>query len=333
MWMKISDHVNYPFDREESLRTRYGETLVKLGEENPNVVVLDADLSTSTQTAIFEKKFPNRHFDIGIAEADMIGTAAGLSTTGLIPYASSFAIFAIGRAYEQIRNSVAYADLPVRIVATHAGITVGEDGGSHQMLEDIAMMRVLPNMNVIVPADAVETEQVIRYAMNFRHPVYVRLPRDKFPVIYNDKFSFEFGRWDTLVSNGDDVVIFACGLMVANSMIASELLLEHGINATVVNASTIKPPDDDAIFETVRNAKLVVSAEEALVAGGLGGMVCEYISGVCPKPVLRIGINDRFGQSGKPAELVEHYELTAAHVRDKIIKKWNELSGKQDKMK
>jgi transketolase len=324
--MKISEHVIYPFEKEESLRTRYGETLAKLGEHNSNIVVLDADLSSSTQTIIFKKKYPQRHFDIGIAEADMMGTAAGLSTTQLIPFASSFAMFAIGRAYEQIRNAIAYADLPVKIVATHAGITVGEDGGSHQMIEDIAMMRVLPNMNVIVPVDAVETEEVIKFIVDFKHPVYVRLPRDKFPVIYNEKYSYNFGKWDIVVNNGSDVVIFACGLMVSSAMSASEKLLEDNIKATVINASTIKPLDEDMILKTAKDAKIIVTVEEALIAGGLGGMIAEYVSENCPKTVLRIGINDRFGQSGKPAELLEHYELTVAHIKDKILNKWNSIN-------
>ncbi len=321
--MQIADHIIYPFNEEKSLRSAYGDTLALLGKKNTRIVVLDADLSISTKTSIFAKQFPDRHFDMGIAEADMIGTAAGMAISGLIPFASSFAMFAVGRTYDQIRNAIAYADIPVRIVATHSGLTVGEDGGSHQMLEDVAMMRVLPNMSVIVPADAHETTQVINYIAKHQHPIYVKLTRAEFPVIYNEKYKYQFGKWDILCEGDGEIVIFACGLMVSRSLEAAIELKKHNIKATLINASTIKPIDEKTIDNAIKNAKLIVTAEEALIAGGLGGVIAEYLSENSPKNLLRIGVNDKFGQSGSSDDLLEFYELTTNHIVKKILKKIN----------
>lgn len=325
--MKTSKHLIWPFKSATALRTTYGETLVELGADDEDIVVLDADLSTSTKTSLFRDKYPARHFDMGIAEADMIGTAAGMAAAGLTPFATSFAMFAIGRTYDQIRNAVCYADLPVRIVATHAGITVGEDGGSHQMIEDIAMMRVVPNMSVLVPADAEETAQMIRYAAGHKHPIYVRLPRDKFPDIYTGDYSFEFGKWDVPVTGSGEVVVFAAGLMVSKAIEAAAILEKGGISMTVVNASTIDPVDRETLLSVTEKAKLVVTAEEALVAGGLGGLVSEELAANRPLPVLRIGISNRFGESGDAESLIEGFRLRGEDVADDIKERWDALRG------
>ena len=316
--MKLHQDIAFPANEKEALRVRYGTVLAALGHENPDVVALDADLSTSTQTAVFGKEFPARHFDMGIAEADMIGTAAGMAASGLIPFASSFAVFAVGRAYDQIRNAVAYADLPVRIVATHAGITVGEDGGSHQMLEDIAMMRVLPNMHVIVPADANETEAAIRFAAGFAHPLYVRLSREKFPVLYTGIPDFTLGRWDVLAEGDGGVVLIACGIMVSLALEAAALLEKDGIAATVINASSIKPHDVACLENVCQTASLVVTLEEALIAGGLGGLVAEEAARHGRARVHRIGVTDRFGESGTSAALMEAFGFTAGSIADDV---------------
>jgi len=300
----------------EKIATReaYGKAIVELGKDNKDVVVLDADLSKSTKTALFAKEFPERFFDMGIAEQNMIGTAAGLSLGGKIPFASSFAIFATGRAFEQVRNSVCYPNLNVKIAATHAGVTVGEDGGSHQTIEDIAIMRVLPNMTVIVPADAVEAGQAIHAAAELKGPCYIRLGRSKVPVIHNDQYQFKIGKAHT-ARKGEDVTIIACGLMVAEALKAAEELAQEGIEAMVINAATVKPLDEETILQAVKQTGAAVTAEEHSIIGGLGSAVTELLAEHYPVPVKRVGVTDKFGESGSPAELLQHFGLTAEGIR------------------
>lgn len=294
-------------------RVAYGKALVKLGAARPEVVVLDADLSKSTKTSEFAKAYPDRFIQIGIAEQDMMGTAAGLAVSGKIPFASSFAIFATGRAFEQIRNSIAYPALNVKIAASHAGITVGEDGASHQSIEDIALMRVLPNMTVIVPADAVETEQAVMAAAAHQGPVYLRLGRSEVPVVFDENYRFAIGR-AALLREGKDVTIIATGIMVATALEAAEQLAGHGFQARVLNMSTIKPLDKDAVLAAAHETGAIVTAEEHSIIGGLGSAVAEVVAEEYPVPVVRVGIQDRFGQSGKPEELLREYGLTAADL-------------------
>lgn len=297
-------------------RDAYGQALVKLGEVNPNVVVLDADLAGSTKTAKFKERFPERFFNMGIAEQNLIGTAAGLAASGKIPFASSFAIFATGRAFEQIRNSVAYPQLNVKIAATHAGLTVGEDGASHQALEDIAIMRAVPNMTVIVPADGVEAEQAVFKAAEHQGPVYIRLGRPAVPVIYDENYQFEIGKAN-LLRAGKDVGFVAAGIMVAVALEAAEALQAEGIDAAVLNMSTIKPLDQEAIIQLAKTTGALVTAEEHNILGGLGSAVAEVVGEHCPVPVLRVGVEDCFGQSGTPAELLAEYGLTKENLMEK----------------
>lgn len=301
-------------------RTAYGLALVELGRENHNIVVLDADLAKSTKTSDFAKEFPNRFFDMGIAEQDMMATAAGLATTGKIPFASTFAIFATGRAYDQVRNSIAYPALNVKIAATHAGITVGEDGASHQSLEDIALMRAVPNMTVIVPADAVETREAVRAAAAYDGPVYLRLGRPEVPVLFGgeaeaekEPYRFEIGR-ATRLREGRDLTIIACGVMVAPALEAAENLSTKGIHARVLDMATIKPIDREAIAAAAVETGAIVTAEEHNVIGGLGGAVAEVVVAETPVPVEMVGVRDRFGQSGTPGELLGAYDLTAESI-------------------
>lgn len=307
-------------------RDVYGEVLAELGETNKDVVVLDADLSGSTKTAIFAKKFPERFFNMGIAEQDMMGTAAGLASSGKIPFASTFAIFATGRAWEQVRQSIAYPKLNVKIVATHAGITVGEDGASHQSVEDIAVMRVIPNMTVIVPADGVETKKVIREIIKYKGPVYVRLSRGKSPVVLDDSYSFEIGKGSVL-KDGKDVSIIACGVMVSKALQAAEMLEITGVSTRVINISSIKPIDSDLIIRAAKETGCIVTAEEHSIIGGLGGAVAEVVAENYPVPVKRIGIEDKFGTSGDADQLMECYGLThdniARAARDVIKRKYD----------
>ena len=291
-----------------SLREAYGRALLELGRRNENIVVLDADLSGSTKTKMFAKEFPNRFFNMGVAEQDMIGTAAGLAASGKIPFASTFAIFAAGRAWEQIRQSVAYAGLNVKIVASHGGITVGHDGGSHQAIEDIALMRILPHMAVIVPADAIEMEQVIYTIAEYEGPVYVRGSRVNFPLIYNGDYHFQLGK-GSIIREGEDITIIATGLMVHHTLEAAKELENCGISARVINMSTIKPIDKELIIESAKITGAIVTAEEHLIIGGLGSAVCEVLSESYPVPVKRIGIEDRFGISGKPEALLAYFHL------------------------
>jgi len=301
----------------KALRAVYGKTLVKLGAEMPEVVVLDADLSKSTKTSDFAKAYPARFHDMGIAEQDMLATAAGLATAGMVPFASTFAIFGTGRAWEQLRNSVCYPALNVKLVATHGGITVGEDGGSHQAIEDIAVTRVIPNLRVIVPADPMETAQVIEAVAREQGPFYVRLPRGEGADVHPTDYRFAIGKAPVL-REGADVAIVACGLMVKVSLDAAEILAQAGIAATVVNASTIKPLDAETIVGVAAGKKLVVTVEEHSVIGGLGSAVCEVLSERQPSRVLRIGLNDVFGQSGRAEELLEFYGLTADAVAARV---------------
>lgn len=294
-------------------RDAYGEALKELGAVNPNIVVLDADLTKSTKTSVFAKAFPERFFNMGIAEQNLMGTAAGLAAAGKVPFASTFAIFATGRAYEQIRNSVAYPKLNVKIAATHAGLTVGEDGASHQALEDIALMRVIPNMTVIVPADAEETRQAVAVAAELNGPVYIRLGRSGVPVLFDEKYKFTIGKAATL-AEGTAATIIATGIMTGIALEAAELLRSEGIVVRVLNMGTIKPIDREAIIAAAKDTGAIVTAEEHNVIGGLGSAVAEVIGECCPVPMLRVGVQDTFGESGKPNALLEKYGLTAANI-------------------
>lgn len=298
-------------------REAYGKALVKLGEKNDNIVVLDADLSKSTKTHDFKIEFPDRFFNMGIAEQNLIGAACGLSTAGKIPFASTFAMFATGRAYEVIRNSVCYPKLNVKVCATHAGLTVGEDGASHQSIEDIALMRVIPNMTVLVPADAEETEQMIFAAAEYEGPVYVRLGRSGVPALFDDNYKFEIGKGSVL-KEGSDVTIIACGIMVAEALDAQAQLALDGISARVINMSTIKPIDKDLILESAKKTKLIVTAEEHSVIGGLGSSVSEVVAEEVPAIIKKVGVKDTFGESGTPAELLKKYGLTSDDIVETV---------------
>ncbi len=310
----------------EKMATReaYGKALVELGGENSDIVVLDADLAKSTKTINFSKQFPDRFFDMGIAEQNMMGTAAGLAATGKVPFASSFAVFASGRVYDQVRNSISYPALNVKIGATHAGITVGEDGASHQAVEDIALMRVLPNMTVFVPADGPSTIAAVRAAVEIDGPVYIRLGRSKVPVLHGGDLDFAPGKSIELRS-GKDVTIIACGIMVAEAMEAAESLEKEGIDAAVLDMHTVKPLDVAAVIKAAKVTGAVVTAEEHSIIGGLGGAVAEVLGETVPVPLMRVGIPDVFGESGKPEELLDKYGLRAADIekaaRDAISRK------------
>ena len=298
-------------------RDAYGKTLLKLGETNDNVVVLDADLSKSTKTNDFSKAFPNRFFNMGIAEQNLIGAACGFATAGKIPFASTFAMFATGRAFEVIRNSVCYPKLNVKICATHAGITVGEDGASHESIEDISIMRSIPNMTVVVPADGIETEKVILEAAKYNGPMYVRLGRSAVPTLFGEDYKFEIGK-GTVLRDGNDATIIACGMMVNEAVIAHEELKAEGINVRVINMSTIKPIDRELIVKAAKETKAIVTAEEHSIIGGLGSAVSEVVSEECPVIVKKVGVKDVFGESGTPAELLEKYGLTAKHIAESV---------------
>lgn len=294
-------------------REAYGKALAQLGAENKDIVVLDADLSKSTKTSDFAKEFPQRFFDMGVAEQNMMGTAAGLAAAGKIPFASSFAMFATGRAFEQIRNSIAYPSLNVKIAATHAGISVGEDGASHQSIEDIAIMRALPNMTVIVPADATETELTVKAAADMKGPVYIRLGRLGLPVLFDESYKFEIGKAST-VRDGSDVTVIACGLMVGPALEAAEQLAGENIKVRVVNMHTVKPVDEEAVVRAARETKAIVTAEEHNIIGGLGSAVAEVLVKTTPVVQEMVGVKDTFGESGPPAELLEKYGLAARDI-------------------
>ncbi|MGV8906596.1 MAG: transketolase family protein [Acetobacterium sp.] len=297
----------------KSTRQAYGEYLVTLGKKNKNLVVLDADLSGATKTNIFQKAYPERHFNVGIAETNLMGMAAGLATVGKIPFASTFAIFGAGRAYEVIRNSICYPKLNVKIALTHSGISVGEDGGSHQSIEDIALMRVIPNMTVLCPADAIETEKMMDAAMEINGPVYIRLGRSDVPFIFDENYKFEVGK-ASILKSGQDVTLIATGLMVGVALEAADLLAVDGISARVLNMGSIKPIDSDAIEDAAIKTGAIVTAEEHSIIGGLGGAVAEVLCEVAPVPLERVGVKDIFGQSGKVGALMEKYELTAKDI-------------------
>lgn len=290
-------------------RDAYGETLAQLGADNRDIVVLDADLSGSTKTSVFARKYPERFFNMGIAEADMVGTAAGLAAAGKIPFVSTFAIFAAGRAWEQIRQSVAYPKANVKIVPTHGGVTVGEDGGSHQSVEDVAIMRAVPNMTVIVPADAVETREAVKAAAAYKGPVYIRLGRNKVPEVFKDDYRFTIGKGCQLAS-GTDMAFITTGIMTAQALQAAAILGREGISARVVHVATIKPLDQELVLKAARETGAVVTAEEHSIIGGLGSAVAELLAERQPTPLKRVGINDRFGISGKADELLKYFNLT-----------------------
>ena len=294
-------------------RDSYGKALAELGAEYDNLVVLDADLAGATKTGTFQKVFPERHFDCGIAESNMISMAAGLSTTGLVPFASSFAMFAAGRAFEQVRNSIGYPHLNVKIGATHGGISVGEDGASHQCCEDFALMRSIPGVVVMSPADDVEAKAMVRAAYLHEGPVYMRFGRAAVPVIHGDDFKFEIGKGEIL-RDGSDVAIIANGLMTYEALVAAEELAKDGIQAMVINMATIKPLDEELVLEAARKCGKVITAEEHSVIGGLGEAVCAVLCEKLPTPVKRIGVNDEFGHSGPAAALLKQFGLCAENI-------------------
>ena len=298
-------------------REAYGKALVKLGQINEDVVVLDADLSKSTKTNDFFKAYPKRFFNMGIAEQNLIGAACGFAAAGKIPFASTFAMFASGRAFEIIRNSACYPKLNVKICATHAGITVGEDGGSHQSVEDISIMRSIPNMTVVVPADGVEAEKMIFEAAKFDGPMYVRLGRSAVPTIFDENYEFKIGK-GAVLREGTDATIIACGIMVNEALIAADILKEENINVRVINMSTIKPIDKELIVKAAQETKAIITAEEHSIIGGLGSAVSEVVCETSPVIVKKVGMNDCFGESGTPGELLEKYGLTASNIVEKV---------------
>jgi transketolase len=304
-------------------REAYGDALVGLGKKRNDVVVLDADLSGSTKTSKFSKVFPDRFFNIGIAEQDMMGTAAGLAIGGKLPFVSTFAVFATGRAWEQVRQSICYPNLNVKIVASHSGVTVGEDGGSHQSVEDIAVMRVIPHMTVIVPADGPETLQAIEAVAEYKGPCYVRVGRNKVPTLFGADYKFKIGKAHVF-NEGKDAAIIAAGIMVAEAIRARDLLKAEGIDIGVINMSTIKPLDTDAVLAAAKRCGAIVTAEEHSIIGGLGGAVAEALAELAPVPMARIGIKDTFGTSGDQEALLKHYGLSAGDLATavkEVIKK------------
>ncbi len=302
----------------QSTRVEYGKVLMALGEENPDIVVLDADLSGSTQTHVFAKAFKDRFFNVGIAEQDLMGTAAGLSLGGKIPFASTFAIFAAGRAWEQIRQTIAYGNLNVKIVASHGGITVGEDGGSHQAVEDLGLIRILPNMVVLVPADGPETHAMVRWAAGYRGPVYIRTSRIPFPILHGEDYRFELGRGDIL-REGKDVTLAGIGLMVHHCLEAARLLEAQGISARVLNLSCLRPLDWELVVDSARRTGALVSAEEHLVTGGLGSAISEVLAEFYPVPLKRVGIRDSFGLSGKAEFLLKHFGMMPDDIKEAAL--------------
>ncbi len=304
--------------KKAATRESYGNALVELGREHENLIVLDADLAAATKTGVFRKAFPERHIDCGIAEANMTGVAAGLSTCGFVPFISTFAMFAAGRSYEQVRNSIGYPHLNVKIGATHAGISVGEDGASHQCLEDIALMRAIPGMVVINPSDDVEARAAVRAAYEYDGPVYLRFGRLAIPVM-NDgpDYRFEIGK-GVVLREGKDLTIIATGLCVHESMLAAEKLAKKGIDAQVINIHTIKPLDEDLVLRAAKQTGRIFTVEEHSIVGGLGGAVAEALSEKCPTKLTRIGVNDVFGESGPAKELLHKYKLDAEGIAERI---------------
>ena len=304
-------------EEKKATRESYGEALLELGRENKNIVALDADLSTATKTDIFAKEFPERFFDIGIAEADMMGTAAGLSTCGKIPYVSTFAMFAAGRSYDQVRNSICYPKLNVKICATHAGITVGEDGATHQMLEDISLMRTIPNLLVMSVSDDIQTKWAVKEISKYQGPVYLRLARMKTNKIYDEKQKFEIGK-AVQIGEGTDGTVFATGVTVAEAIKAKEELAKKGIDIRVVDVHTIKPIDEEMIVKCAKETDKLISVEDHNIIGGLGSAISEVLVDKYPKKLIKLGIKDTFGMSGKAEELMKYYGIVA----EDIIKKF-----------
>lgn len=306
-------------DLKIATRESYGEKLAELGGKNNKIVVFDADLAEATKTSVFKKKFPNRFFDMGIAEQDMMGTAAGMATCGMIPYVSTFAVFAAGRAYDQIRNSICYPKLNVKICATHAGVSVGEDGATHQMLEDLGLMRGLPNMTVLSVSDDIQTKWAIEEISKINGPVYVRLGRLKSPVIYDEDQKFEIGK-GIQIGDGTDATIIATGLMVSEAILAKEELEKQGIHIRVVDMHTIKPIDKELIVKCAKETKRIITIEDHSIIGGLGSSVCEVLAEEYPTKVTRMGMKDTFGKSGKAEKLLEYFGLTKDAIIQEIKK-------------
>ena len=304
-------------DNKIATRESFGKALVELGKENENVVVLTADLAGATKTSLFEKEFPDRFINVGIAEQNMIGISAGLATTGKIPFASTFAMFAAGRAYDQIRNSVAYPKLNVKICGTHAGVTVGEDGATHQMLEDLSLMRSIPNMTVLCTSDDVQTRWAIKEMAKIDGPVYIRLARVATPVIYDENQKFEIGKM-VQIGDGTDATVFATGVEVAEALKAKEELEKENINIRVVDVHTIKPIDREMIIKCAKETKKLITIEDHSVVGGLGTAVCEVLSEECPTKVVRMGMQDKFGKSGKAEQLLKYFKLDSEAIIEKV---------------
>ena len=294
-------------------RDSYGNGLVELGKIHENIVVLDADLAGATKSGMFKKAFPERHFNCGIAESNMVGVGAGLSTMGLVPFVSTFAMFVAGRAYEQVRNTIGYPHLNVKICATHGGISVGEDGASHQCCEDFALMRTIPGMTVMCPSVDVEARKMLRAAYEMEGPVYIRFGRAATPVYHDESFAFAVGKGEVL-RNGKDVAIIATGILVPEAIDAGERLAAEGIHARVINMATIKPLDKDIVIQAAEDCGKIVTVEEHNIIGGLGEAVCAVLAENCPVPVHRIGVNDEFGHSGPAAELLKQFGLTSEHI-------------------
>ncbi|MBR4108760.1 MAG: transketolase family protein [Oscillospiraceae bacterium] len=294
-------------------RDSYGAALIELGKQHDDLVVLDADLAAATKTGVFKKEFPDRHFDCGIAEANMMCVAAGMSTMGLVPFASSFAMFAAGRAFEQVRNSIGYPHLNVKIGGTHGGISVGEDGASHQCCEDFALMRSIPGMTIICPADDVEARAAVKAAYEMDGPVYLRFGRLAIPVFHSEDYDFQVGKGEIL-KDGTDVAIIANGLLTYEAIKAGEELAATGINAMIINMATIKPIDEELVVEAAKKCGKIITCEEHSIIGGLGEAVCSVLSEKCPTPVRRIGVNDEFGHSGPAMELLKQFGLTSDHI-------------------
>lgn len=302
-------------NNKKATRQSFGEALLELGKENDKIVVFDADLSSATKTNLFAKEFPNRFFDMGIAEQNMISTAAGMATCGKIPYTSTFAVFAAGRAYDQIRNSICYPKLNVKICATHAGITVGEDGATHQMIEDISLMRTLPNMTVISTSDDIQTKWAVKEISKIEGPVYLRLSRLATPVIYEKNQKFEIGK-AIQIGNGIDGTIFATGVTVSEAIKAQENLKNKGINVRVVDVHTIKPIDKEMVIKCAKETKKLISIEDHNIIGGLGSAISEVLTDEYPTKLIRLGIKDTFGKSGKAEELMKFFEITAQNIEE-----------------
>ena len=301
----------------KSVRSEYGKTLVELGKINKNIVVLDADLSCSTQTKMFAKEFPDRFFNVGIAEQDLMTTAAGLACTGKIPFVSTFAMFATGRAWDQVRNTICYSQLNVKIAATHGGITVGEDGASHQALEDISLMRSIPNMVVIVPADAEETRQAVLFAAEYNGPVYIRIARTNLPDIFDKNYNFNYQKAQ-IIKEGNNVTLITNGETLVETIDCAKILSDYGINAEIINVPVVKPIDKETIIKSAKKTNRVITIENHSIIGGLGSAVCEVLGENYPTKITRIGTNDEFGQSGSAKELMNFYGLNSEQLSKKI---------------